>query len=494
MNDKITLNPNKLVAYLQKDPDDFTKADIIKYIKNNDIKMVNFRYIGGDGRLKVLNFIINSLEHLDFFLSMGERVDGSSLFKYISTQSSDLYVIPRFKTAFENPFTKIASVDIMCSYYTKDGESMPGAPESIVNKASDLLKGEHGYTFEALGELEFYFFSEVDSIYPIIAQKGYHESHPFSKWAFIRKEAMRFLSEIGCNIKYGHSEVGNIIEGDREMVQHEIEFLPQPLLDAADQLVLSKWAIRETAYKYGLEVSFAPKIMVGQAGSGLHIHTRLVQDNKNIMVTNEEINDNGKKMIAGFLQLAPSLTAFGNTVPTSFLRLVPQQEAPISICWGDRNRSVLVRLPLGWMKAGDMIRKCNPKEPIMDKEYLNNQTVEFRSPDGSANVHQLLAGLCVAANHGLKNKDSLKFANETYVDTDAATLNRLKQLPDSCYEAANRLLEQRKVYEKDGVFPPEMITRIAQHLKSYDDQKLSERMAGQEDVLKELVEKHLHCG
>jgi glutamine synthetase len=494
MNDRIKLNPNKLVQYLSKEPADFNKNDIIKFIEGNNIKMINFRYIGGDGRLKVLNFIISSKEHLDLILSKGERVDGSSLFNYIEADSSDLYVIPRLKTAFVNPFTEVASVDIMCSYYTKDGRPLESSPENIVKKANNILKRKTGYTFEAMGELEFYFFSEVDAIYPIEKQKGYHESHPFSKWAFIRKEAMRFISEIGCNIKYGHSEVGNIIDGDLEMVQHEIEFLPAPIDEAADQLVLAKWAIRETAYKYGLEVSFAPKIMVGQAGSGLHIHSRLLKDNKNAMINQTGLSDVARKVIAGHLMLAPSLTAFGNTVPTSFLRLVPHQEAPTSISWGDRNRSVLIRVPLGWQNTGDMFRNCNPNEPENSQKYIHNQTIEFRSPDGSANLHQLLAGLCVGALYGLEHKDSLDVAEKLYISTDASSVKGLNQLPASCFEAAERLLEQRDIYEKDGVFPSEMIERLAAKLKSYNDKNLSEQMYGNADALKQLVAKHLHCG
>jgi preprotein translocase subunit SecF len=100
------------------------------------------------------------------------------------------------------------------------------------------------------------------------------------------------------------------------------------------------------AYKHGLEVSFAPKIIVGQAGSGMHFHTRLVKDGVNLMADDKGLTDTARKVIAGYLMCSESLTAFGNTVPTSFLRLVPHQEAPTSICWGDRNRSVLVRVPL----------------------------------------------------------------------------------------------------------------------------------------------------
>jgi len=493
MNKEISLNPNNIVNFLNKPAEDFTKADIIRYIEKNGIKMVNFRYIGGDGRLKTLNFVINSKEHLDSILSNGERVDGSSLFPYIDASSSDLYVIPKFRTAFLNPFTEIPTIDILCAYFKSDGTPLESAPENILINAHNLLKKKTGYTFEALGELEYYLLSEIDSIYPIIEQKGYHESHPFSKWGSIRREAMKTISEIGGKIKYGHAEVGNIIHEDLEMVQHEIEFLPCPVEEAADQLVLAKWAVREIAYKYEMEVSFAPKIIVGQAGSGLHIHSRLTKGDTNVMVENNKLSPVAKKMIAGFLQLSPSLTAFGNTVPTSYLRLVPHQEAPTSICWGDRNRSVLVRVPLGWIGVPDMVQTANPKEQENNKS-INNQTVELRNPDGSANVHLLLAGMTVAAMKGLEHPDSLKIAERLYITDDASSRKNLDQLPSSCSEAADCLERDRHFYEKDNIFPAGIIDGIINDLRSYNDKDLSEKLFGNADALKDIVQEFLHCG
>jgi glutamine synthetase len=494
MDDQVKLNPNKLVQFLNKPPGDFTKQDIITFIEKNNIKMINFRYIGGDGRLKALNFIINSMAHLDHILSTGERVDGSSLFSYIDATSSDLYVVPRYKTAFVNPFTEVPTLDLLCSYYTRKGKPLESSPENIVKKAHKILKEKTGFTLEALGELEYYLLSEVDAIYPIIEQKGYHESHPFSKWGAIRRDAMRLISEMGGQLKYGHAEVGNIIHNDIEMVQHEIEFLPAPVEDAADQLVLAKWVIREVAYKYNLEVSYAPKIIVGHAGSGMHIHSRLVKDGKNMMVDENGLSDTAKKLIAGFLQMAPSLTAFANTVPSSFLRLVPHQEAPTSICWGDRNRSVLVRVPLGWLGVDNMIKDANPNEPDEVTEHMDTQTVELRSPDGSANIHQLLAGMTVAALQGLEAPGSLKIARDLYVSTDASKCRGLKRLPASCYEAAETLLEDREIYQKHGVFPPPMIDKLASDLKAHNDKDLSEKLFGNADALKELVDRFIHCG
>ncbi|MCK5689211.1 glutamine synthetase, partial [Myxococcota bacterium] len=360
---------NQIAKFLDKSPSDFTRADLIRVVTEKDIKMLNFRYVGGDGKLKTLNFVINSLSHLNELLSTGERVDGSSLFRHIPTAESDLYVVPRYRTAFINPFADEPTLDILCSFYDRNGEPLKSAPEEITRQAQRVLKEKTGLELQALGELEFYLFSEVDPIYGITPQRGYHESHPFSKWETIRLEAMKHISDMGGQVKYGHAEVGNIIHAGQEMVQHEIEFLPASIEEAADQLVVAKWIIREVAYRHDLTVSFAPKIIVGHAGSGLHIHSRLHKNGEDPMVQDGALSENAKKLISGFIELAPSLTAFGNTVPTSFLRLVPHQEAPTTVCWGDRNRSALVRVPLGWLKAGNMVQQANPQEPSETPEY-----------------------------------------------------------------------------------------------------------------------------
>ena len=119
MNNEQVLNPNPVVAYLQKPARDFTKADIIRFIREQGIRMVNFIYPAGDGRLKTLNFVINNLDYLDTILSCGERVDGSSLFPFIEAGSSDLYVLPRFRTAFVDPFAELPTLALLCSYFNK---------------------------------------------------------------------------------------------------------------------------------------------------------------------------------------------------------------------------------------------------------------------------------------------------------------------------------------------------------------------------------------
>jgi glutamine synthetase len=208
------LNPNKLVQYLKKPATQFTGTDIIRFIEENRIEMLNFRYTGEDGRLKTLNFVIQGRDHLEALFSTGERVDGSSLFSYISSDSSDLYIIPRFKTAFVNPFSHIPTIDILCSFYTREGKPLESAPEYILRKAHREFKRATGYTLKVMGELEYYVIGEKTDFYPVADQKGYHASPPFTKWDSLRIEALKNISETGASVKYGHSEVGAFSLGD----------------------------------------------------------------------------------------------------------------------------------------------------------------------------------------------------------------------------------------------------------------------------------------
>ncbi len=499
-NNLTEMNPNVLVQYLNKPSNSFTKSDIIKFVEDHNISMINFRYTGGDGRLKSLNFVINSREHLDTILTTGERVDGSSLFPFIQAGSSDLYVVPRYKTAFMNPFSEIPTLDILCAYYDKDGNPLESSPQNILHKAHKALEEKTGYSFEVMGELEYYIISEEEKLFQAADQRGYHESFPFSKWEMFRMEAMLAIAQTGGKIKYGHAEVGNFSKEGIEYEQNEIEFLPCPVEDAADQLVIAKWILRTLAYKYGVTITFAPKITVGKAGSGMHIHTRLMKKGKNAMVEKGKLSDAAKKAIAGYLDLAPSLTAFGNTNPTSYFRLVPHQEAPTNICWGDRNRSVLVRVPLGWTGSNSMIYDANPQEKVEKNDFTDKQTVEFRCPDGSADVYLLIAGLTVAALHGLEMKDALKYAEKTYVDVNIFEdehkdkVKNLDQLPTSCYESAEKLEEQKDIYMKYDIFPASVIDGYIGKLKAYNDKKLRKEIEGNKEKLIELVNEYFHCG
>ncbi len=207
--DDVLMNPNELVRFLQKPAKDFTRDDIVRFVEAKGITMINFRYPAEDGKLKTLNFVPYSREHLVSILTAGERVDGSSLFSFVESGSSDLYVIPRYRTAFVNPFTETPSLEILCSFYNNDGKPLESAPEYILRKAYKRFMKKTGLRMKAFGELEYYIKSFHDDLYPLIDQKGYHQSKPFAKFEDLRIEALEYVQgqAAGSNMAIRRSEV-----------------------------------------------------------------------------------------------------------------------------------------------------------------------------------------------------------------------------------------------------------------------------------------------
>ena len=467
------LNPNVLESFLKKSSKEFTKQDLINFVKEYEIEMINFRYVAEDGKLKALNFVINSEEHLNQILTTGERVDGSSLFSFIGTGSSDLYVVPRYSTAFLNPFEEVPTMDIFCSYYDSEGKPLASSPEYILKKAHKKFKEVTGFTFKALGELEYYIIADKDynEMFRAVDQKGYHAAAPYAKFEHIRREAMKYIAACGGKIKYGHSEVGNFTDDEFYYEQQEIEFLPCEAESATDQLFLGMWVLEKLCNMYNVNINFAPKLTDGKAGSGLHIHMMIEKDGKNMTVENHKLSDNAKKMIAGILDLADALTSFGNTTADSYRRLVPHQEAPTSICWGDRNRSVLIRVPLGWSAGAAMIKDANPQDKSEMDMGDSKQTFEIRSGDCTADLYLYMAAIIVAAQHGLEMPNGVELAQKLYVDVNIhkdenkEKLAQLNSLPINCADSADRLNKKRAFFEKNDIFPAGLIDNQIKKLK-----------------------------
>lgn len=498
MDKTVEMNTNRLVAYFQKPASELTKADIIAFVRDKGVEMIDFMYPAEDGRVKTLNFMINNLAYLETILTYGERVDGSSLFpSFVEAESSDLYVMPRFRTAFVSPFSEIPTLCLLCSFFDKDGQPFACSPEQTLHRAAEAFTASTGMTYEAMGELEYYVIAEDDGMFPAVDQRGYHESGPFAKLGEFRKKCMEYIAQTGGQIKYGHSEVGNFTEDGKVYEQNEIEFLPCPVESAADQLVLAKWVIRNLAYEYGLDVTFAPKITAGKAGSGLHVHMRLMKNGRNCMTAGGKLSAEARRAIAGMMELAPSITAFGNKTPVSYFRLVPHQEAPTSVCWGDCNRSVLVRVPLGWTSGKDMCVQANHLEQEANGDTTRKQTVEMRSPDASADVYQLMAGLCVACRYGLEMDEAkaLGIAADKYVGLgeSGSDNGKFEQLPDCCVASAGWLERHREIYEAGGVFTPRMINGIIGRLRSLDDVGLRAKAEQDSKLMERLVRGSFHC-
>ena len=466
---------------------DSTREDVIKLIQEKNIKIVNLCHIPDDCRLKTLSFMAKNKERLHEILEFGERVDGSSLFSYIDTKSSDIYIMPKFETAFINPFSLMPTLNVLCKYIDEHGKPLDVAPENILLRAEEKLHASTGIILKALAELEFYIVNkQEETVFPGLSERNYHESAPFARFDDLRNEVLVGLADIGIATKYGHAEVGRFCsKTGHVMEQHEIEFQSQKLGKMAETVAIAEWVIRNICAKYGVSVSFAPKLALEHAGSGMHIHLCALGKNKNMIADSKgNLTIKAKQMIGGLLKFASSLTAFGNTIPISYLRFISRKESPMQICWGAKNRLALVRIPLWWGFRGDIqeIDSCR-------------QTFEYRAPDASANIYLLLAGIAVAVEYGLKNpKEATKTAEDLHIENVVKKAKEYKLLPQSCSEAAQNLERDRNYYEVDGVFPRRVIDGIISKLESYRDKGLWKRLADKPEEIDEMLWKYLRSG
>ncbi len=483
-----------VASILGVSPKNLQRSDLLNFINQNDIKRITFHYTAGDGRLKQLIVPVNTMTYAERILAAGERVDGSSLFKgMVGTSSSDLYVVPVYASAFIDPFDE-KSICFLCRFLDKDEKLAEFCPDNILMQAANQLREKHNYDLWALGELEFYLIGEADEdLYPMPFQGGYHAASPFSKYLDVVKEMLEIIADITAHVKYGHSEVGTIknIQSQEKLLdgkyaeQFEVEFLPAPIEWAADYLSLAKWVVRSVAAQYNLLATFAPKLEIGYAGTGLHFHMELLRDNNNVM-TNAKgaLSTVAKQAIGGLLRYAPSLTAFGNTIAASHLRLVPGQESPTKLFWSDFNRSALIRVPLGWRHGEDMASVINHR--LKDK-YISpfkRQTIELRSADGSAFIHLLLAGMTQAIIYGLDHGDvSLALANKRYAGPDSKAGGEIPELPPNCYQSAQFLRDELELYKR--LIPQYILDHVAAQLEAEED----ENLVGELEILEEAEQK-----
>ena len=491
-------NPNLLVQYLQKPASEFVKEDLIRYIEEREIEMLNFRYVAEDGKLKTINFMVNGRDELDMVLSSGERVDGSSIFSFLEPNSSDLYIVPRYKTAFLNPFAPVPSVDVLCSFYTENGEPLESSPENILKKAQKQFFKETNMALKMMGELEYYVVSEGSNENES-SENGYHCAEPFTLHEKLRVEAIKLIARCGGRVRFGHAESGRFTHHGKYYEQHEIEFSPVDPEDASDQLVIAKWILRMLGQQYQVNVTFIPKISLNQPGSGMHFHFLVEQAGRNMLVENGELTSTSLRMIAGVLDMAPALTAFANATPISYLRILPGQETPHYICWGKQNRSALVRVPLGWNNNLTLGALLNQQE-AEKINYAFRQTIEYRGSDGSTNPYLFSAALIVAFLKGLSDAESVRRSDgylcedNLFLSDGTKTDQPFEQLPMSCFESAEVLENYRHHFEADQIFPKSIINHTILKLRAFNDKELSKNFKtyGENQELLSLIDEYLH--
>jgi glutamine synthetase len=464
------------------------KGEIVKFISEKDIKILNLCHIPEDGRLKTLSFSIADRDRVSQILEFGERVDGSNLFSFIEADKSDIYIMPKIDKAFTNPFSAIPTLNVLCDYLDEHGKPLDVAPRNVLMRAEEKLFSLHGIMLKALAELEFYVITKQEDKILFLGEpdKNYHESSPFARFEELRNEVLVMLANAGISTKYGHSEAGRIfIEDGSLMEQQEIEFVPQSLAGMAENIAIAKWMIRNVCLKYGVSVSFSPKITPEHVGNGMHIHLCAIKNGENIIANpNGTLSAEAMKMIGGILKFAQSLTAFGNTTPVSYLRFIARKESPLHICWSARNRLALIRIPLWWSFRGKSGEKDNLRE-----------TFEYRAPDPLANAYLLFAGIALAVNYGLENsEETLKIAEHLHVEGSTGKRKRLKALPRSCSESAKKLRRDRYFYETNGIFQKKLIDKTIDKLKAYEDKDLWKNLADKPDKIEKVLRQYLHYG
>lgn len=494
---------NPLSTFLDKPPAEFQRSDLLSIIEDKQIERITFHYTALDGRLKELLLPVTGRKRAERILAEGERVDGSSLFTgMVDASLSDVYVVPEYRTAFLNPFDQ-GSLDFICRYVNQDGERAPFAPDNILAQAHSLFKENTGMELHALGELEFYLISDKGPyLFPREAQKGYHESSPFLQNGKILTEIVRHISQITDAVKYAHSEVGFIekVESERAEIngkqaeQMEIEYLPRSVEEMADAMVIGRWVIRNVASRHGSVATFTPKLVQGGAGNGLHIHLQLMKGGANVMEgADGRLSDDAVRLVGGLCDYADTLLAFGNTVASSYMRLVPHQEAPTNIFWSGLNRAALIRVPLAWSEVTDIAKRINPQESSVVREFEKSKTVELRSSDGSALTHLLLAGIAMAADWGFRNPDAKDRAEKLYVSgrtrPDKKLWETFASLPANCLESSQVLAEKRSLYEREGIFPPAVIDYVVDMLEKED---AAVRSYGRLENILKIMHKDLH--
>ncbi|HNX28542.1 MAG TPA: type I glutamate--ammonia ligase [Syntrophomonadaceae bacterium] len=355
------------------------KADIIKLVKENDVRFLRLQFTDIAGVMKNLAVPISQMEKaLD-----GEIMfDGSSINGFADISESDMYLVPDLDTFVIFPWRsangKVAR--LICDIYLPDGTPFMGCPRNnlkrVLKEAYDL-----GYTMNVGPEAEFFLFLSDErghATTQVQDEAGYFDLAPIDLGENARRDMDTTLEEMGFEIEASHHEVAP--------GQHEIDFRYGDALHVADAIMTFKLVVRSIAQRHGLHASFMPKPIFGINGSGMHTHQSLFKDGQNSFYDPngaDQLSDAARYYMGGILKHARSFAAITNPSVNSFKRLVPGYEAPVNIAWSGANRSCLVRVPA---KRGASTR------------------IEVRNPDPTCNPYLALAVMLTAGLDGIKNK------------------------------------------------------------------------------------------
>ncbi|WP_279479487.1 type I glutamate--ammonia ligase [Aureimonas sp. SK2] len=435
--------------------------DILKQIKDNDVKFVDLRFTDPRGKLQHVT-MDQSIVDEDMF-SEGTMFDGSSIAGWKAINESDMTLMPDPETAHMDPFFAQSTMVLYCDILDPvSGESYNRDPRGTAKKAEAYLNQSGiGDTAYFGPEAEFFIFDDVrykadpyntgfkldstelpsndDSEYETgnlghrpRVKGGYFPVPPIDSCQDMRSEMLTVMAEMGVAVEKHHHEVA--------AAQHELGIKFDTLVRNADKMQIYKYVIHQVANAYGKTATFMPKPIFGDNGSGMHVHQSIWKGGKPTFAGNEYagLSENALFYIGGIIKHAKSLNAFTNPSTNAFKRLVPGYEAPVLLAYSARNRSASCRIPFGQ----------SPK----------SKRVEVRFPDPTANPYLAFAAMLMAGLDGIKNKIHPGAA----MDKDLYDLppEELKEIPTVCRslrEAMESLDSDRDYLKAGGVFDDDQI-------------------------------------
>ena len=439
-------------------------GDVLNLIRDNEVQIVDLRFADLPGLMQ--HFSVPAHELTEESFDEGFGFDGSSIRGFQEIQESDMILVPDPGTAVLDPFRTHPTLVLNC--FVKDpvtGEPYSRDPRHVAAKAERYLEGSGIAQLSYWGpEAEFYIFDSVrfdqdqhSSYYYVDAvegawnsgaeeggrnlgykpryKEGYFPVPPTDHYQDLRSEMALALEAAGIPVEVQHHEVGTA-------GQAEIDIRFGTLLETADRLMLFKYIIKNTALKHGKTVTFMPKPIFQDNGSGMHTHQSLWTDGVPLFYDESgyaQLSDLGRWYIGGLLAHAPALTAFTNPTTNSYRRLVPGYEAPVNLVYSQRNRSAAARIPL---------YSRSPKA----------KRVEFRVPDPSCNPYLAFSAMLMAGLDGVRNKiEPTGPMDKDLYELPPEELAAVPQVPGSLDEALAALEADHTFLLEGGVFTQDVI-------------------------------------
>ena len=406
----------------------YSKEDIIRLVKEEDVEFIRMQFTDIFGQLKNVAITASQLEKA---LSNQIMIDGSSIEGFTRIHESDQYLRPDLDSFTLLPWRPQSGcvARFICDVYNPDGTPFIGDPRHVLKIALDRA-AKMGYTFNVGPECEFFFFETDEAGRPTTKtgdEAGYFDLSPIDHGEATRREICLALEDMGFEIEASHHEVA--------AGQHEIDFKYADALTTADNIMTFKMTVKTIAQKNGLHATFMPKPVFGINGSGMHTNMSLFKDGKNLFADPSGslgLSGEAYSFIAGLLAHVKGMAAVTNPLVNSYKRLVPGYEAPCYLAWSASNRSALIRIPAA---RGQSTR------------------VELRCPDPTCNPYLALA-LCLAAGLDGIEKDLTPPAEITEnifaMDEDARVTHGIDNLPGNLGEAVDALCADKLMCDTLG--------------------------------------------